>query len=368
VSLTISAVLISGILQLLQSSRQSDYLNDQLATMQENARLALSILSNEIRLAGYMGCADPNVGDLYVNQTKDTNGNLVQQAGDANKLMIGLNAGGGAVGVTPLIFNETELAQVVINGIEENRSDQWFDKTPRRNNPPKSNQDSDILIIQRASDEGTPVQNISGNQFTLTSANQDIDTNRVAIITDCRRLDMFYVSSFNPKNNTYRLAIGDNSETGLNPEFDTSAPIPNPIPELIAKAHSFNGDIYYVADNKDGIPTLYRSNLYDTNATVDDEIIQGIESLQVLYGVELSPDDSVNNISYITAETLNTLNNPRVFAVRLALLTRSYQAVLPEAVAREYDVFGATRQAPKDRFLRSVFTSTIKLRNHEAQI
>ena len=59
VSLAISGILIAGVIQLLQGNRRSDVINEQLAVMQENARLAMSFLSGEVRRAGFMGLHDP---------------------------------------------------------------------------------------------------------------------------------------------------------------------------------------------------------------------------------------------------------------------------------------------------------------------
>ena len=58
VTLFIGLIILGGVFQVVVTSKRS-YLNHQEMTyIQENARFALDALSRDIRMAGYMGCAN----------------------------------------------------------------------------------------------------------------------------------------------------------------------------------------------------------------------------------------------------------------------------------------------------------------------
>ncbi|MES2606990.1 MAG: prepilin-type N-terminal cleavage/methylation domain-containing protein, partial [Pseudomonadota bacterium] len=59
VSITISLVVLSGVVQVLVVSKSNFITVREMASMQENARFALKYLTDEIRMAGYSGCASP---------------------------------------------------------------------------------------------------------------------------------------------------------------------------------------------------------------------------------------------------------------------------------------------------------------------
>ncbi len=365
VAMSISAVLTAGIIQLLGGSKRTDYLNDQLATMQENARIALSILANDIRLAGNLGCADPNNGGLSVSQTVQ-GGQIIQELADSNRLLV---AGNQANGTTPLIYGRTVVAPVVITGADdETPINDRFEATPRANDHPNVAEKSDVLIIQRAEPNGVELDNIgaSRNEFTLRNAYPTLEAGNLAIITDCKHLDMFYVSRVG-KDNKYILDSPHNSPNTLYTEFNV-LPTNVGLSELQLKAHRFRGDVYFIAnENNSGIPTLYRTDLYDT-ASTNQEIVRGIESLQVLYGVEADPEDGSADVSYVTADVLNDMPNPRVLSVRIALLVRSYQPVLSKAAGKQFNLLGKNWESPEDKYMRSVFTSTVKVRNSRPDV
>ena len=57
VAITISLILLAGVMQIFISSRQTYRVQDGQARMQENGRFAVQFLTNDIRMAGHTGCA-----------------------------------------------------------------------------------------------------------------------------------------------------------------------------------------------------------------------------------------------------------------------------------------------------------------------
>jgi type IV pilus assembly protein PilW len=116
-----------------------------------------------------------------------------------------------------------------------------------------------------------------------------------------------------------------------------------------------SGHIYYLKNNAAGEPSLYRETLRADGSTEAQELVEGVEDMQIAYGEDTTqvaspecPDDncSVNTIPYIAASAVTNWN--RVVSVRITLNMRS-----PETgVGTE----GDTR-------IHKPFTTTIAVRN-----
>jgi len=100
-----------------------------------------------------------------------------------------------------------------------------------------------------------------------------------------------------------------------------------------------------------GLPSLYN------NAG---ELVEGIESLQILYGEDTDTDGSPNN--QVPAGTV-ALNMDKVVSVRISLGAMTIEDNLTQQ-ANPVSVFGAAYTPPAvDRKIRRVFSTTIALRN-----
>lgn len=159
--------------------------------------------------------------------------------------------------------------------------------------------------------------------------------------------------------------------------------------------------IFFVAKDSGGEPELqckYRSK----NAWATDAIARGIESFQVLYGVDLDGDGVVDR--FINAKEIDALDQAmplaglnavaraadrnrkthwkKIRAIRVALLVRSEQRVRNDALDGEHRLFGSSYDHPDDKGttireqdlpaserarLRKIFTQTIQLRNGIAE-
>ncbi len=111
---------------------------------------------------------------------------------------------------------------------------------------------------------------------------------------------------------------------------------------------------YNIKLNASSIPSLYCNDI---------ELIEGVDSLQVLYGLDTDniPDGIAN--SYITAEDI-TGRWARVVSVRLAVLTNSVTESANAKTKASYNVLGSTINGFNDNKVRRVFNTTIMLRNN----
>ncbi|WP_071871945.1 PilW family protein [Atopomonas hussainii] len=97
--------------------------------------------------------------------------------------------------------------------------------------------------------------------------------------------------------------------------------------------------------------------------TQNQRLVDGIENLQVLYGISSTGDaKSVNE--YVSADRVTARNKwSEVLAVRISVLANSLDAVSPTPPARNYYLLDANPVAANDQLARQIFTSTIQLKN-----
>lgn len=320
VALTLSLVLMAGALSVLYSSRLSYSENDRIARLQEAGRTAVELMLRDARPAGYIGCSRPVFGDEFSN---------------------------GLAGGTSLLTNFTEP----LAGFEAGASD-W---TPALDTGliPSATAGSDVLVL-RSTRQGQPVFRTNTpvvNTATALSVDRNLGTtvaaNTPMIISDCQGSAVFMATSFTAVTATTATiahVAGANASANLARGFDTGA--------LVMPVQTI---IYYVRDASDGSgPALWQR--VDGAAPV--ELIGGVENLQVLYGVDSDNDMLAND--YRSATTVT--NWQQVISVSIALLIRSPETGV-ERDNRVYTLLDGTVGPFNDRRQRSVFTTTVVLRN-----
>ena len=115
----------------------------------------------------------------------------------------------------------------------------------------------------------------------------------------------------------------------------------------------FRSYTYFIRENPAAQPALYRIDNNKDSSEGADELVEGIENMQITYGVDTDADGSANQ--YVDAPG----NWAQVISVRIVLTLRSIDDNLT-AATRTYSYNGAN---VTDRRLARSFTSTIGLRN-----
>ena len=114
---------------------------------------------------------------------------------------------------------------------------------------------------------------------------------------------------------------------------------------------------YFKADvNASGTPVLTCSG--SLNA-IEEEIAEGVENLQFSYGQDADGDGVPDR--FVSSD--NVTNWSGVVSVNVAVLVRSLRPVATRETARVYQLLDDTIVNTNDKFLRAVFTTTIRLRN-----
>ncbi|MGH8488990.1 MAG: PilW family protein [Gammaproteobacteria bacterium] len=315
IALVIGLILIAGVSWIFLDSKQTYRLQDAQSRMQENARFALELLTNDIRMTGFSGCA--NLSSITPN---------VIVSAPIIPLTTAATAATGNDAVSP---SWNPLLSATLGGLSS---------------PPLAG--TDVITVQFSQGCGA---HLKGNMAVATDGIQimspnscGIDAGDALMISDCVAADVFRATGTSGGAPTETVAHANLSKTY----------------QQDAELFTFASRTYYIANGAGGQPSLWR--LDNTTATgVDNplELVEGVENMQILYGEDTNGDRIPNQ--YLTVNSVSTLAN--VVAVRASLLLRTLDDNLLPLV-QTYSYNGATVNAT-DRRLRRTFTTTVNLRN-----
>lgn len=357
VALAISGILMAGVIQVFSGSKQTDRLAMAMARVQENGRFAIDILNEELQHVGYMGCLNPNA---FVVANDDKNPTIYPAASRV------IQASNYPLFRPNTTFNPPDVTNNIVRGLNDfaaGTADIDFNNgsVSVNANPLEG---TDALFSMRASSGGVILQNNAGFSGPLTIQDNQFgfQTGQIALITNCTGANVFAITGISTAAPwTMEHNIG---ATNITDTFSTQYEAGSEIRRLV-----FN--TYYVRNNPLGIPSLYRNNVY----VGETEMIQGVESLQVLYGhydpngTASLTDDRIRWVDADTIDTTASLEWREVVSVRLALLMRDEDNVLPQSGPNSFDLLG-TNVTPlaNDRRIRKVFTTTAKIRNRRGEV
>jgi len=120
-----------------------------------------------------------------------------------------------------------------------------------------------------------------------------------------------------------------------------------------AAGNRFAINHYFIRDQR----LMCRGN---GNATAQ-PLVDGVESLQILYG-ENTNDDPLSANRYVRAEQIADMGN--VVSVRIGMRFISQETVRSAIDANSYTLLDAAPFTPNDRLLRREITTTVSLRNN----
>ena len=118
-------------------------------------------------------------------------------------------------------------------------------------------------------------------------------------------------------------------------------------------------NMYFIQDSA----LVCRTLAEDGSTIAEAAIIQGVENMQLLYGEDTNPADSVTNATkYVTAA--NVSNWDDVVSVRLGILVNSQGDISTSDDELTYDLQGQTQiAAANDHMRRRAYSATVVVRN-----
>ena len=356
IALVVGLILIAGVLSIFISSRQGYSVNTAVARVQENSRFALDFIHNDTRMAGYMGCATSTQVVNYLNPLSGSN-----LPYDFTVALTGYEFTGTAPGD---IYPAAPASPAENPGPDTNTGD-WspaLDSSLQNRVIPGT----DVLVV-RFSQGGDPVYitSIPGSvspgspsaDFQI-NMNGGIQTGDLMAITNCLSTVVMQATQVNGggTNVVHNTGSGSpgNAIQGLPADF-TGAQV------MLAPTTI----VFFIGQGTDGSPALFEAvtDTTQANGFSYEELVPGVENMQVLYGVDLTGTRIPSE--YETAAAVAAAGDwSNVVSVRIALLVRSDEgAMLLPAAAPVYNLLGTSITVPRDTRLRRIFTATIAIRN-----
>lgn len=316
VAMTVSLILLAGVLQIFQANRQSYRVQEALARTQENGRFAIEFLAHDIRMADFWGCAN-GVGKITNNLDSG-----------APSGFIDFGTGG-------------------VDGTENSGLN-----------------NSDSLVLRGGFGTGLSLDPPFGPQAsaTLQAPGNDLQQWDIVLVSDCTQGDIFQVTNSNPQNNAGSIVHNTGSGTPGNSNVSNPG-CPGANAHCLSKVYGDDATLfkareitYSIQTGASGEPALFRT-IAGTGGG-NQELVDGVEEMQILYGEDTDGDLSADY--YVNANNVNDMQD--VVSIRLAVVTRSYTDNLTGGTAQDYTIFGNT-VTPNDNRLRQVYTATIGIRN-----
>ncbi len=313
VAITIGAILIFGATQVYVDSRKTYEINENAARLQETARFALGVLEPDIRMANYWGFVK-GAGVVTGQASQSTaSAGAPTKCGNNFARDLALNIDGS-------------------NNAYRRNSILTFDNDCSAYGPSGAVGSADTLTIRRAST--VPASSSTGRL-------QICSTRLIAQLVD-------------------------------NSSACTAAPA-GQVNDLIVHA-------YYVSQDSiqgNGIPSLRRKTLIAGPEIRDDEIIPGVEDLQIQFGIDPTGNSGAAQ-RYVDPDALPA--GAQIVAVRLWLLVRSESREVGFTDDRIYEyadrnasngvvddlndaAAGTKAYQPNDNFRRLLVSRTIYVRN-----
>jgi type IV pilus assembly protein PilW len=301
IAVTISLILLAGIMQIFLSSKQSYNIQQALSRVQENARLITDIMLRDVTASGYMGCLGAT--DEVINTLADQ--------------------------------GSTYNFAAAIDGVEGGPG-----------NP-------DSITIRRVS-EGTaiPVAEAMTNQtadIKLDETHMNYSSLQqwdVVTVSDCASAAVFMITNEPDTDGIIQRTTGVAATSGINQgqsnTTDDLQRIFGSSTATTAKIYRVGSTSYQVLPSESGkTKSLFISG---------NELVEGIEDLQIQYGLANTPANSSTPTiaeQYVDANEVTDWND--VMSVRITFIVNSGDMIV--------------NPGDGDGRLKKTFTTTIRLRN-----
>jgi type IV pilus assembly protein PilW len=320
VALALGLLVVGGVAAVLVSSSSIYRSSDGRAQIQESSRFALTMMQQDIRMAGYLGCFNPAVIKRAVTNLAD---NAAQFDGDYATGLGGYEAGPATW--TPALDDAIGSlgAHAPVPG-------------------------SDVLVVRAPIGQSLPLSAPMGagaDPIPLAST-EGLVAGGLAVVADCNAANVIIVTAV-PADMAILHEPSRNSAAALTRAFSSFQH---------ASVTPVASMVYFIAPAASGVPGQ-RAMWRQLGREAAEEVADGVDSMQLEYGIDTDADMTPN--MFVKADLIGA--RP-VTAVKISLLLKSSDNKLL-AKAATYTFEGRAPQTASDRRLYTPFTTTISLRN-----
>lgn len=307
ISITLGLVLMAGVIHVFLSSRAVFSTQQAMSRAQENGRLGMELISEDIRMAGYWGCANrdsPMASDLSGGFWDDY-----------------------VLGFEPNAIQS--VTATTISGLA-----------------PAPIADMPALVVRYASgapllltaQNGTDSVTVGGS--VANNCIGEVCANKPAVISNCVAVRVFKPTAITGSGTAQITHAGSWESNALTSIHDVFYPG--------AEVLAANTIVFYLANNTAGKPSLYRHDSLSGSAV---EVIEGVEKIHFQFAV---------NDAYV--EATGVTNWLDVKGVRVEMLVQGgEQKVLTDD--HSYFFAGQNTTPAEPRRLYQVFASSIAIRS-----
>lgn len=355
IAIVIASILMLGVIQIFGANKRSHVIGSGLARVQENIRFAMKEISFASRMAGFVGCSG-NVKNHLDTADSSYSDDLFNFA----------SATGGWEFSSGAATSATQPGQsYTITSLAPDPNEANWDNNAGNNLPASLDNQvlpgTDVFVLKWAgSNTGVTVKNMNPTKAAInTQGASNIPQGTILIVSDCSGGDVFQnVSESTAATLSRGTAAGSTvwQPGNANPATsDWSHNYTNGAEMLYFVSRAF-----YIGQGRSSEPALFRIT-YTQGATgpVTEELAEGIENMQVLFGIDTGTDNYADR--YVTAQDVTS--HDKVVALKVALLARTPDEIKQTASSGTYNLLGTNITTQSDRRLRYVFTTTFKLRN-----
>jgi len=348
ISLTLGLVIIAGIVQLFTGNSQTYQIVNAQSRLQENARYSFDFITRSAHTAGFYGCAPEG---QYVANGLNGAWNTIPEF-NISEPISGFEANGDGtyapsdlVGLPRSEGGGNLNVYIPGNGIDRTLLEP----------------DSDILIFRTVEqpyarlDEA--LQPTDDPVLFTPGGEPEFNVGDIVLIADCEQAAMIRVTGVTPGADKVTLAHAQapgggpfaNSDTILTEDGDVlpaTLSILNRVYSDATIVGRVQTTIFFISPSVDAnqagdnIGALWRK----VGADEPVELVQGVENMQIFYGIDTSNDDVVNVNRYVPIDQVADLSSIVTIRIRLDISS-------PDEIAGQNDR------------LRRTYSKTINIRN-----
>lgn len=301
IALAIGTLLVLGLVQVFAASRAAYQMSEGMSRVQENARFAMDFVQRDLRMAGHFGCS---TDQSHLLDTSASAGNRFELHFPA-PVSYPVDF---TVSVQGYEAASTEPGQTAEIG---DFADGWAPLLPLAISELGVLEGSDVLVLRYLHGEGVPVETltVSGGQTVVS-----VDPGRWDVLTaggvnqpllfglsDCHQADIFAVAAAG-------VSAGAGTVTaaggGIGARYGASGGVFTNYGETQLRLFRAESIVYYVGTGASGMPALFKARS-NGGAYEPMELVEGIESMQLLYGLDVSSSGPRGYVTeHYTAEEL----------------------------------------------------------------
>ena len=369
VAMVVGLAVVIGISSVYLFSKSSARRQEQIGTIQQSVRVAFEYLAGDARMVGHLGCFtgrdtgfvnDLGATTLPTNYALGIEGYDYATTGSAFAMTSNAPANTTTTAEWRTNTDADGVVTVPIATLAGSATGDGL--TPG----------SDVLVIRTVS--GAPlrltaattasnqllIEKITGSSKCSDGATDKMSgfcINSHALAASCTDARVFSVSAVDASTGALTTSGSNFGASGAPGHFAPGTSEVFPL-QTIA---------YYIKASSSGATTSLYRRVFDGNVAAgnEQELIEGVENLQLLYGRDTTlpePDGKIDN--YVVASDVGDWS--KVVAVRMALVIRADAPVgadTPVAASAPVNGISVSFPASAPHFDRRVFTTTVALRN-----